>query len=202
MNSQFRPDTRTKNASWSAPPPQSFDGSRGPGFDGAQGAYVPESPGRAERPLTIWKLVGSGVGAFLVFGFGLGVLSSYDLDEGNLRPGVVLAAMDMRQAPKDHTLEFAKGMRRSQMLIWDFAAEDGDQVEVLADGARIYAPFIIKNVPLNLNVPVGTIVEVRGIIDGGGGGITYAVNFPEIGKSITNSTDQGGGNKYTLAEKK
>jgi hypothetical protein len=44
-------------------------------------------------------------------------------------------------------------------------------------------------------------VEVRGVVDGGGGGVTYAVNFPELPRTILNSADPGTSNRYSLVEK-
>jgi len=163
-------------------------------------ASAPVSPTLGEA-LTVKSMIGSFVAAVFVFMVAIVLLKGLDATAGNVRPGAILATTDLRQQPKDHIVEFKKGIQRTSMLIWDFAAEDGDQVEILVNGQQVRAPFVIKHAPVAVDVPVGAVVEVRGVVDGGGGGITYAVNFPELPRSILNSAEAGSANKYTLVMK-
>lgn len=128
-------------------------------------------------------------------------LTKYDASERNMEPGLVLFAHDEHVRPQDHTLKFPLGAEHASMLIWDFAAEDGDEVVIEVNGVPITSPFKIQHRPTEVNVPVGGAVAVRGVKDGKGGGVTYAVRFPIIKKSIKNGIDPGGKNTYTLTFK-
>jgi hypothetical protein len=141
------------------------------------------------------------LGALIVFVVGIGALAKLDATETNLAPGAVLASSDLRMAGQDYVVEFKTGLKYTSMLIWDFAAEDGDQVEILVNGQLVKGPFIIRHAPVAIQLPVGAEVEVRGVIDGGGGGVTYAVNFSELPRSILNSADPDTSNRYSLVEK-
>ena len=141
------------------------------------------------------------LGALIVFAVGVGALNKLDATEENLAPGTVLASSDLRLAGQDYVIQFRKGFKYTSMQIWDFAAEDGDQVEILVNGEIVKGPFIIRHAPIAIQLPVGAQVEVRGVLDGGGGGVTYAVNFPELPRSIRNSADPGTSNRYSLVEK-
>lgn len=83
------------------------------------------------------------------------------------------------------------------MIVWDYAAEDGDMVSVIIDGKPVGPSFTIMHSPHTIKVPKGTNVEVVGTHDGGGG-ITYAINFPEIQKTILNGLTAGETNNYYL----
>jgi hypothetical protein len=162
----------------------------------ANGPSAPTVP-----PLALSRMAASVVMALVVLALGIGAFVRFDATERNLAPGVVLASADLRQRAKDHVVEFKKGIKYTSMLIWDYAAEDGDQVEILVNGAQVKAPFVIRHVPVAIELPVGAEVEVRGVVDGGGGGVTYAVNFPELPRSYLNSADPGTSNRYSLVEK-
>lgn len=136
------------------------------------------------------------LGASVIFFVGFGILQKKDASEENVPPGAVLYAQDQIAAAKDYELKFPVNTNTTKILIWDFAAEDGDKVAIRINGVA-GKPFVITNQPQEITVPVG-LVEVLGIKDGGGGGVTYAVHFPAILKSIINGTAEGGGNKYTL----
>lgn len=70
-----------------------------------------------------------------------------------------------------------KGTQTSRMLIWDFAAEDGDIVEVRVNGKTINSRVHLLNEPKAIEIPVPGKVEIIGVKDGVGG-ITYGVKFP------------------------
>jgi len=171
----------------------------GQASDGEPAQDAPTSA--APEPLTFARMVASCMAAVFIVSVGFVLFHRLDATAANLRPGVVLATADARQQPKDHTVEFPNGMKRTSILVWDYAAEDGDQVEVLVDGQPFHGPFVIRHAPVAVDVPVGAVVEVRGVVDGGGGGVTYAINFPDLRRSFTNGVEPGSGNKYTLVEK-
>lgn len=70
-----------------------------------------------------------------------------------------------------------KGVKSSRLLLWDFAAEDGDVVTVKVDGNILAENVSILHKPTALTVPVPSVVEIVGVKDGVGG-ITYGVKFP------------------------
>jgi hypothetical protein len=118
-----------------------------------------------------------------------------------LAPGTILAAVDKPPSViSDQTIPIPghKG-DQTDLLIWDYAAEDGDWVQVLVDGLPESEPFMILHQPRRISVPVGSVVTVLGIRDGGGG-ITYAVNFPAAQRTVRNGAPLGNphGNAYTL----
>lgn len=146
---------------------------------------------RALVPLTI---------AFIL----IGVLSDYDAGSsevtyGNhlLKPGTVLATLDTEQPGKRHTLRFPRDTKETSLLIWDYAAEDGDWVQLFFEGEPLGPPFMIENAPKTFRVPVGGTFEVLGVRDGGGG-ITYAVHFPDLRMSVRNGTGAEQRNTYHL----
>ncbi len=111
--------------------------------------------------------------------------------------GTVLATTDSPVQSQDYMLDFPISLKQTELLVWDFADEDGDAIQVKADGHPITEPFTLFHAPRTIHVPVGSAIEVVGIRDGGGG-ITYAVNFPSIKTSIRNGVETGKGNRYTL----
>lgn len=127
----------------------------------------------------------------------LAVTDSISYGANATTAGTVLAATDSPLRGKDYVLEFPGEIKETEVLIWDFAAEDGDTIQFKANSRPITEPFILFHTPRSVNVPVGGAIEVIGIRDGGGG-ITYAVNFPSISTSIRNGMETGEGNLYTL----
>ena len=105
-------------------------------------------------------------------------------------PGTVLAKVDTATRSSDYSFTFPAGLTTTTMIVWDYAAEDGDMVSVLAGGASVSPSFTIFHAPKVIRVPVGSEVRVIGTHDGGGG-ITYAVSFPDIGKSVVNGIAPG-----------
>jgi hypothetical protein len=141
------------------------------------------------------------LGALVVMVVGIVTFGKLDATEKNLAPGAILAASDMRMAGQDYVVEFKNGIKYTSMLIWDCAAEDGDQVEILVNEQVVNGPFILRHTPVAIQLPVGAEVAVRGVVDGGGGGVTYGVNFAELPRTILNSADPGTSNRYSLVEK-
>lgn len=111
--------------------------------------------------------------------------------------GVRILTDDENLAGQDLTITHSSPSDESKIHIWDYAAEDGDYVQVLVDGVTIGDPFMIKNKPVVYTVPTTGEIQVLGTRDGGGG-ITYAVHYEVNGTTYFNGTDVGDGNLYTL----
>lgn len=106
---------------------------------------------------------------------------------------------DLSLQQRDYTIEINKDASSNRALIWDFAAEDGDVVTIMADGVLIAENIEIKHKPYVFYMPVPSKVEVIGVKDGGGG-ITYAVKIPGAvdDKVYFNAAEVGSSNVYTF----
>lgn len=111
--------------------------------------------------------------------------------------GTVLLSKDENTQAKDYTIAHKSDVKDTKIWVWDYAAEDGDYVQVLVNGAPIGDSFMIKHKPKELTVPAVGQVQIKGIRDGGGG-ITYAVRYDINGTSYFNGTPEGESNTYTL----
>ena len=117
----------------------------------------------------------------------------------NIKPGTLLLSSDASGGARDYTITVPANTSTISMQIWDYAAEDGDYVQILHNGVAVTDIFMIKNSPVSVQVPAGGVVEVKGIRDGGGG-ITYAVFNPETGNTYFNRAPGNGTNKYTIVQ--
>lgn len=106
---------------------------------------------------------------------------------------------DMSLPSRDYTIEMGQDADSNRVLIWDFAAEDGDVVTIMADGVLIAENIQIMHKPFVFYVPAPSVVEIIGVKDGGGG-ITYAVKIPgAVGNKVYfNAADVGSSNAYTF----
>lgn len=111
--------------------------------------------------------------------------------------GVRILTDDENLAGQDLTITHSSPSDEGKIHIWDYAAEDGDYVQILVDGVAIGDPFMIKNKPAVYTVPTTGEIQVLGTRDGGGG-ITYAIHYEVNGTTYFNGTDVGDGNLYTL----
>lgn len=111
--------------------------------------------------------------------------------------GSVLLSADEHIGEMDHTITHQSSQDETKIWVWDYAAEDGDFVQILVNGAPITEPFMIKHKPREILVPSVGEVQIKGIRDGGGG-ITYAVRYELNGTSYFNSAPEGEFNTYTL----
>jgi len=111
--------------------------------------------------------------------------------------GVILLSADENIGAKDYTITHTSAAQKTKIWIWDFAAEDGDYVQLLVNGTPTSEPFMIKHKPKLMKVPTVGTVQVKGIRDGGGG-ITYAVRYDVNGTSYFNGTPEGELNTYEL----
>lgn len=114
-----------------------------------------------------------------------------------LAAGTKLMSEDDDYVGDDLTITHDSSDDETTLYVWDYAAEDGDYVQVVANGNPLGEPFMIKNKPVSFKVPTVGEVQVIGTRDGGGG-ITYAVYYEMNHTTYFNGVDQGGSNTYTL----
>lgn len=117
--------------------------------------------------------------------------------EKSVKAGTVFAKVDSGLSPMDYEVAINDSQGSMTLDIWDFAAEDGDYVQVLVDGKELGPAFMIKHKPERVTVPAKGIIQVKGVRDGGGG-ITYALLFERTGETYFNMAPVGGNNTYTL----
>lgn len=111
--------------------------------------------------------------------------------------GVILLNDDEELGAQDHTIVHNSHAEETSIWIWDYAAEDGDYVQVIVNGTPVTDSFMIKHKPREITVPAVGTIEIKGIRDGGGG-ITYAVRYDINGTSYFNTAPIGGQNTYEL----
>lgn len=114
-----------------------------------------------------------------------------------LRVGTKILVEDDNYIGGDMTITHSSKEEETTIYVWDYAAQDGDYVQVYVDGVAISDPFMIKNKPVSFKIPSVCEVKVVGTRDGGGG-ITYAVYYDCTQTTYFNGMDQGGDNTYTL----
>ncbi len=129
-----------------------------------------------------------------------------------LGAGVRLLENDGKQLPgRDYNVTFRSGndagdeqeKHSVELLVWDYAAVDGDYVQILKDHSALSDAFMIKHAPqrfqLNVTPGVPVMLQIKGVRDGGGG-ITYAAMFHYKQHHITfyNQAPEAGSNTYTV----
>lgn len=114
-----------------------------------------------------------------------------------LAAGTRLLSEDDNYVGGDLTVTHNSADNVTTLYIWDYAAEDGDYVQVLVNGTPLGDPFMIKNKPVKFQIPTVGEVKVIGTRDGGGG-ITYAVYYDMNNTTYFNGMNKGGSNIYTL----
>lgn len=115
----------------------------------------------------------------------------------SLSAGAVLLEEDKNIGPQDYTITHKYNKNDTKIWVWDYAAEDGDYVQVLVNGKPVAEAFMIKHKPVRMTVPAVGEVQIKGIRDGGGG-ITYAIRYDLNGTNYYNSAPEGEFNTYTL----
>lgn len=115
----------------------------------------------------------------------------------SLAAGAKLMSSDDNYVGGDLTITHNSNADETTLYVWDYAAEDGDYVQVIVNGSPLGDPFMITNTPVTFTVPTVGEVQVVGTRDGGGG-ITYAVYYDMNHTTYFNGVDQGGNNTYTL----
>ncbi|MCM3654296.1 hypothetical protein [Metabacillus litoralis] len=85
----------------------------------------------------------------------------------------------------------------ARMLIWDFNKVDLDEVAIFVDGTPVKEKLILTENAAAISIPVPSQVTIRGVKDIGGG-ISYAVKFPNNEKTYFNVVPVGKLNTYTV----
>lgn len=111
--------------------------------------------------------------------------------------GTILSSTDENMEAKDYVITHESDAENTKIWVWDYAAEDGDYVQVLVNGTPVSDAFMTRHKPKELIVPASGDVQIKGVRDGGGG-ITYAVRYDINGTSYFNGTPEGEFNSYTL----
>ena len=152
-------------------------------------------------------LIVAGIAALAVFGMSdtsKSVDTSAEAEEAikthmstTLAAGTKLMSEDDNYIGGDLTITHDSADDDTTIWVWDYAAEDGDYVQIIVDGTPLGDPFMIKNKPVSFKVPTVGEVQVLGTRDGGGG-ITYAVYYELNQTTYFNGVNQGGSNLYTL----
>jgi len=114
--------------------------------------------------------------------------------------GTILMKTDESLGGQDITIEHESEQGETKIWVWDYAAEDGDYVQILVNGVPAGDAFMIKHKPREFTVPSVGEVQIKGIRDGGGG-ITYAVHYELNKTTYFNTAPEGGANAYTLVLK-
>lgn len=117
-----------------------------------------------------------------------------------LPPGTILFSQDEVTEKKDYTIEHSSNENETNIYVWDYAAEDGDYVQILVNGVEYTDAFMILNESKVFTVPSTGDIQIKGIKDGGGG-ITYAVYYDLNSTIYFNSAPEGEFNTYTLLKK-
>lgn len=115
----------------------------------------------------------------------------------SLSAGTILLSVDKDIGKQDYTINHQSDQAETKIWVWDYAAEDGDYVQILVNDAPVTDAFMIKNTPVEITVPAVGKVQIKGIKDGGGG-ITYAIRYDLNGTDYFNSAPEGEFNTYTL----
>jgi hypothetical protein len=85
----------------------------------------------------------------------------------------------------------------ARMLIWDFNLEDLDEVAIFVDGQPVREKMILTDDAYAVSIPVPSVVTISGIKDNGGG-ISYAVKFPNNEMTYFNTVAVGQSNTNTV----
>lgn len=115
----------------------------------------------------------------------------------SLAAGTRVLDEDDNYVGRDLTITHGSKADETTLYIWDYAAEDGDYVQIVVNGTAMGDPFMIKNTPVTYKVPTVGTIEVIGTRDGGGG-ITYGVYYEMNNTTYFNGMNAGNGNVYTL----
>lgn len=173
-----------------------------------QAKNEPDDKGRSkklEKPLKIFGAICLAVSILAFMFTGTSTVDTSESAKNALKnktstavsAGTVLLSEDQNVEAKDYTITHNSAAKDTKIWVWDFAAEDGDYVQVLINGSPVSDAFMIKHKPREITVPAAGEVQIKGIRDGGGG-ITYAVRYEINGTSYFNGAPEGEKNTYTL----
>jgi hypothetical protein len=120
-----------------------------------------------------------------------------------VKAGDALSKEFVKLDAKDFTVESTSGYGKIELSVWNFSdKEDGDYVQVFVDGSPQTEPFAIRHKPVKVSVPDKAVIQVKGIRDGSGNGITYGVTFSKTGETYLNTVPMNAANTYTIKTSK
>lgn len=148
------------------------------GEDGSWGApETDEKPirKRNDRPLKLYGLMSFAIGFGMLVFWNSSTPESSEAARNALETkvstgvsaGTILLRDDQNIGEQDYTIQHSFGGDEAKLWIWDYAAEDGDYVQVLVDGLPTSEPFMIRHKPKAMTVPTVGTIQVKGIRDGG-----------------------------------
>ena len=115
----------------------------------------------------------------------------------NVQAGTVLMTKHVPLGSKDFSVKVSQSKQDLQVLVWDYAIEDGSYVQVLFNGSPITDPFQLKNSPQRIWVPRGGKLQIKGT-KAGASTIIYALQFPDTGDTYFDEVPLNGVNTYTI----
>lgn len=113
-------------------------------------------------------------------------------------PGEIVMTNDKVLPQRDCKIIVDSKIKQITVSIWDFAAEDGDMVQIIDNGKTLDKGFTLMHNAKTVTVPVNGKIEIKGLKDGGGG-ITYALYVKETGETYFNNAPINGVNTYAIA---
>lgn len=119
----------------------------------------------------------------------------------NIKPGTVMLDKDQEISAKDYTIDINTKDTEMEIILWDFAAEDSDSIQVLVDGEVIADLVNINHNAQTFKVPTKGTIEIKGLKDGGNG-ITYALYVSETKETYFNTPIADSSNTYIIKNKK
>ncbi|QAA32583.1 hypothetical protein [Clostridium manihotivorum] len=120
-----------------------------------------------------------------------------------VKAGDALSKEFVKLEAKDFTVDSTSGYGKIELSVWNFSdKEDGDYVQVFVDGSPQTEPFAIRHKPVKVSVPDKAVIQVKGIRDGSGNGITYGVTFSKTGETYLNTVPINAANTYTIKTSK
>ncbi|WP_278382163.1 hypothetical protein [Clostridium tyrobutyricum] len=137
--------------------------------------------------------------------------SSHTNYKSNLKSGKIesinvgdrISKKAVKLQANDFSIDQGNSYGKIELSVWNFAdEEDGDYVQVFVNGYSQTEPFAIRHKPIKIEVPDKSIIQVRGIRDGGNNGITYGLFFNKTGETYLNTVPLNLTNTYTLKTSK
>lgn len=119
----------------------------------------------------------------------------------NVAPGTTIYSKDKKLKQKDQSITVDANVKELTLNIGDFAAVDGDYVQVIYNNKELSKPFMLTHDYKIFRVPAEGKIQIRGVKDGVGG-ITYALYIDETKETYFNEAPNAGFNTYTITKKK
>jgi hypothetical protein len=98
----------------------------------------------------------------------------------DVQPSELSAALASTDLPGPQRAELEAAVKRGDaqlvwITLWDDMSEDGDVAALESEGLRITVPLLNKKTRVAIPKPAGGVVNLIGLKDGGGGGVTVGV---------------------------